>query len=58
MLKSPTKFDERFKVISVPLFIPVFNLLSCELDHFTFINEITVEHQTCPENLAQRPIEK
>ena len=29
-------FDERFKVTRVPLFIPDFNLLSCELDSFTF----------------------
>ena len=29
-------FDDRFKVISVSFFIPDFNLLSCELDNFTF----------------------
>ena len=29
-------FDEKFKVTWVPLFIPDFNLLSCELDSFTF----------------------
>ena len=28
----PIKFDERFKVISVPFFISDFNILSCELD--------------------------
>ena len=32
-LQSPTTFDERFKVTSVPFFIPDF---SCELDDFTF----------------------
>ena len=36
-LESPIAFDERFKVTSVPFFIPDFNLLSCELDYFTFI---------------------
>ena len=30
------KFDERFKVTLVPFTIPDFNLLSCELDNFTF----------------------
>ena len=35
-LKPPTTFDESFKVIPVPFFIPDFNLLSCELDNFTF----------------------
>ena len=34
--ESPTKFDEKFKVTSVPFFIPAFNLLSCELENFTF----------------------
>ena len=29
-------FDERFKVTSVPYFIPDFNLFSSELDIFTF----------------------
>ena len=29
-------FDERFKVTSLPFFIPEANLLSCESDHFTF----------------------
>ena len=29
------KFDERFKVTSVPFFISDFNLLNCELDNFT-----------------------
>ena len=27
---------KRFKVTLVPFFIPDFNLLSCELDNFTF----------------------
>ena len=35
-LESRTKFDEIFKTTSVPFFIPDFNLLSCELDSFTF----------------------
>ena len=35
-LESPTIFDERFKVTWVQLFIADFNLLSCELDNFTF----------------------
>ena len=35
-LDSPTAFDERFKVTSVPFFIPDFNLLSCKLDNFAF----------------------
>ena len=35
-LKSPVTFDEIFKVTSVPFFIPDFNLLSFELDNFTF----------------------
>ena len=35
-LESPRTFDESFKVTSVPFFIPDFNLLSCELDNFTF----------------------
>ena len=35
-LELPATFDERFKIISVPFFIPGFNLLSCELDNFTF----------------------
>ena len=30
-LESPTIFDERFKVTSVPFFIEDFNLLRCEL---------------------------
>ena len=29
-------FDGRFKVISVPFFIPDFNLLSYKLEEFTF----------------------
>ena len=36
ILESPTPFDKSFKVTSVPFFIPDFNLLSCELDNFTF----------------------
>ena len=35
-LESPTTFDEIFKVTSALFFIPDFNLLSCELDNFTF----------------------
>ena len=35
-LESPAIFDGRFKVTFVPFFIVVFNLLSCELDNFTF----------------------
>ena len=31
----PIKFDEKFKVTSVPFFIPDFNLISCELDNLT-----------------------
>ena len=36
LLESPTTFDEIFKVTLVSFFIPDFNLLSCELDNFTF----------------------
>ena len=35
-LESPTTFDERFKVTLIPFVIAYFNLLSCELDNFTF----------------------
>ena len=35
-LESPPTFGESFKVTSVPFFILDFNLLSCELDNFTF----------------------
>ena len=35
-LESRTTFNESFKVTSVPLFIRDFNLLSYELDNFTF----------------------
>ena len=35
-LEAPTTFDEIFKVTSVPIFIRNLNLLSCELDNFTF----------------------
>ena len=33
-LEFPVKFDERFKVTSVPFFMRDFNLLSCELQIF------------------------
>ena len=36
LLQSPPTFDESFKVTSVPFFVPDFNLLSSELDNFTF----------------------
>ena len=35
-LESLITFDERFKVTSVPIFIPDFNLLNCESNNFTF----------------------
>ena len=35
-LVLPIAFDERFKVTSVPCFIPDFNLSSFELDNFAF----------------------
>ena len=35
-LESPTIFDERFKLLEYHFFIPVFNLLSCDRDSFTF----------------------
>ena len=35
-LELAIKFDERFKVTSVPFFVADFNLLGCELDSFTF----------------------
>ena len=35
-LKWPITINERLKVTSVSCFIPDFNLLSCELDNFTF----------------------
>ena len=35
-LELSIKFDERFKVISIPFFILNFHLLSCELGNFTF----------------------
>ena len=35
-LESPATFHESFKVTSVSIFIPDFNLLSCESDNFTF----------------------
>ena len=36
LLEPPIIFDQIFKATSVPFFIPVFNLLICELDNFTF----------------------
>ena len=36
LLKSTTTFDGIFKVTSISFFIPDFNLLSCELENFTF----------------------
>ena len=33
-LESPTRFDESFKVTSVPFFIPSLNLLRCEIESF------------------------
>ena len=35
-LELPIRFDERFKVTSVPFFIADLNLLSFELDHSFF----------------------
>ena len=35
-LELSIKFDERFKVTSVPFCIVDLNLLGCELDNFTF----------------------
>ena len=37
----PIRFDETFKVTSVPFFIPDFNLLGCKLDnlHLKCYNE-------------------
>ena len=35
-LDSPTAFDETSRITWVPFFIPQFDLLSCELDNFTF----------------------
>ena len=35
-LELPATYDEIFKVTLVPLFIPDFNSLSCELDNFMF----------------------
>ena len=36
IIRIPTTFDESFKIASRPFFILDFNLLSCELDNFTF----------------------
>ena len=36
LLESAATFDENFKITSVLCFIPNFNLLSCELQNFTF----------------------
>ena len=47
IIRSPTTFEEILKINSVPFFIPDFNLLSCELDNFTFIyieQNKSVEH--------------
>ena len=35
-LESPTTHDEIFQVTLAPIFMPDFNLLSCQLDNFTF----------------------
>ena len=35
-LELPTTFEEIFKITLAPFFIPDFNLLSCELENFTF----------------------
>ena len=35
-LEIPTTFDERFKVTSLQVFSPDFNLLRCKLDNFMF----------------------
>ena len=35
-LESSITFHKKFKVTLVPCFIPDFNLLSCELNNFTF----------------------
>ena len=35
-LESPTTFDERFKITSVPFLIPDFRLLSYKLENLTF----------------------
>ena len=35
-LESRTTFDKSFKDTPVPLFIPDYNFLSCELGNFTF----------------------
>ena len=35
-LELPIRFNERFKVTSVPFSITDFNSLSYELDHFTY----------------------
>ena len=36
IIRTTNKIYERFKVTPVPFFIADFNLLSCELDSFTF----------------------
>ena len=36
LIKLSITFDERFKITSTLFFIPDFNLLSCELENFTF----------------------
>ena len=35
-LESPSKTDDGFKVSSISIFIPAFNLLICELDNYMF----------------------
>ena len=35
-LELTRTFDEKFKVISEPFFLPDFNLFSCELGNFMF----------------------
>ena len=35
IIRITNHINERFKVTSVPFFIPDFNLLICELDKFT-----------------------
>ena len=46
-LELPIRFNERFKVTSVPFFIPDFNSLSYELDHFTYKVLKTFSHVPC-----------
>ena len=39
-LEIPITFHEKFKVTSVPFFIPDINFLSCELDNFPFLRQV------------------